>query len=246
MSKRADERAGRIQHRTCTASVRKVEGNTRALTFTASTADVARDGDIIEVEGWQVADYLRNPVFLWMHDPYAGPIGKAVNVRVGDTLELDVEFDIDERSDDIYGKYDRGFLSAVSVGYLPKAYRKPDDEERAELGLGPWGVVWTKTDLLEVSAVSVPADPGALIQNDFTSFEDRVSRDQCLADAIDETRAEPDPDPVDLTETPDHSEEGREYEEALAARQVLRSPASQPAGRDNLDVLKALSDRRTL
>ena len=168
--KRLNQRAESVQ----AVEVRKVKGNARALTFVASTENVARDGDIIETDGWQTASYLKNPVFLWMHDPYVPPIGKALAVRVGDTLDIDVEFDHDEFADRIFGLYERGFLNAVSVGFLPMAHRKPDDEERAELKLGPWGVVWTKTELLELSAVSVPADPGALVQNSMAP-EDRAA-----------------------------------------------------------------------
>lgn len=193
---RLNQRAESVQ----AVEVRKVKGNARALTFVASTENVARDGDIIETEGWQTASYLKNPVFLWMHDPYVPPIGKALAVRVGDTLDIDVEFDHDEFADRIFGLYERGFLNAVSVGFLPMAHRKPDDEERAELKLGPWGVVWTKTELLELSAVSVPADPGALVQNSmapedraalsimrgYAGIEDRVRFDK-LMEAPDET-----------------------------------------------------------
>ena len=189
--KRLDQRAESVQ----AVTVRKVDGNARALTFVASTQDVARDGDIIETDGWQVASYLKNPVVLWMHDPYTPPIGKAISVTVGKTLDIAVEFDNDEFADRIFGLYERGFLNAVSVGFLPKAYRKPDDEERAELKLGPWGVVWTKTELLELSAVSVPADPGALVQNSigpedraalsvmrgYAGIEDRVRFDRLMS-----------------------------------------------------------------
>ena len=223
-----ERKTGGLQYRVSPVEVRKVDGNPRALTFVASTADVARDGDIIEVEGWQVANYLRNPVFLWSHNPDALPVGRGIAVRVNDSLDIDVEFDIDEHSDDILGKYERGFLRAVSVGFRPLAYRKPDDDERAELGLPQYGVIWTKAELYEVSAVSVPADPGALIkQSAYRSLDDRLARDTWLAEAVDETpetRAAPsDPDPVSLTDkASDDARAAEPDEDALV-------PASPPA-----------------
>ena len=257
--RKPEERLNQRAYSVQTVKVRKVEGNARALTFTASTEQVARDGDIIEVDGWQTASYLKNPVVLWMHDPYTPPIGKALAVRTGDTLDIDVEFDHDEFADRIFGLYERGFLNAVSVGYQPKAYRKPDDEERAELGLGPWGVVWTTTELLELSAVSVPADPGALVQNSITP-EDRAAlcimrgyADQRERPAFDRLLTETpevrieivdfDPDPVDLTEPPNPDDDARAVEEVFAARQALQSPARQPASGDDLDTLKALEGK---
>ena len=249
--KRLNQRAESVQ----AVEVRKVKGNARALTFVASTENVARDGDIIETAGWQVASYLKNPVFLWMHDPFTPPIGKALSVKVGDTLDIAVEFDNDEFADRIFGLYERGFLNAVSVGFLPMAHRKPDDEERAELKLGPWGVVWTKTELLELSAVSVPADPGALVQNSmapedraalsimrgYAGVEERVRFDKLMETPEDD--AGDDIAPVDLTE-PDPDIEARAVEDALAARLAHPSPASPPE-RGDLDLLKALDDRST-
>lgn len=189
-----EERMNQREHRVSPVQVRMVKGNHRALTFTASTADVARDGDIIDPDGWQVANYLRNPVFLWSHNPEIPPIGKGLAVRIADTLEIDVEFDTDEFADRIFGLYERGFLNAVSVGFRPLAYRQPDEEERGTLGLPAHGVVWTKTELYELSGVSVPADPGALghgitdadraaltVVRGFANDEDRPKFDRLIA-----------------------------------------------------------------
>lgn len=151
-------------------SVREIDGAARKLTFVASTERVARDGDIIKVDGWDTAEYERNPVFLWAHDPSVPPIGRVTGIRKvtkGEPrLEADVEFSGSEDGHDlaetVYRLYRRGFLKAVSVGFRIRGHEVPDEEKREQYGLPPGGWIITKAELLEISAVPVPADPGAL------------------------------------------------------------------------------------
>ena len=49
------------------------------------------------------------------------------------------------------------YLNAVSVGFNPSEWKWVDDEDR------PWGIDYNKQELLEYSAVPVPANPEALI-----------------------------------------------------------------------------------
>ena len=158
-------------------------GRPRTLTFIASTEDRARDGDIVRVDGWDVENYRKNPVFLWMHDPTTPPLGKAVEIRKvtsGDDrrLEIDVEFaglaEEHDVAETVYQLYRGGFLRAVSVGFIPRKRLEMSDEEKAEIGLGPWNDVWIEQELLELSAVSVPADPGALVVGDAKAMEPAV------------------------------------------------------------------------
>lgn len=125
------------------------------IRFVASTSNVARDGLIIEADGWQLDNYRKNPVFLWAHNYREPPIGRAEAMVEGDRLIADVTFDqADDRARQIEQKYRSGFLNAVSVGW--------DIEEIAP----PKGMMGapriTKADLLEISGVPVPSDPDAL------------------------------------------------------------------------------------
>lgn len=164
----------------------------RSLTFIASTERVARDGDIIEVAGWDTKEFMRNPVFLWAHDNHTPPIGRVTKTRKvrgkGEDrrLEIDVDFagaeQNHELADTVFRLFKGGFMNAVSVGFSVKGHRSPDDEERAKLGLGPFGHVITAAELLEVSAVPVPADPGAVLtgarEEDLVRMRDAVSAEQ--------------------------------------------------------------------
>ena len=151
--------------------VRETPGRDRTLTFVASSEAVAMDGDIIKADGWDLETrYADNPQFLWSHDSRSLPVGKGVEWRKTDgTLEIDVEFagpeQANEFADQVYLMYLTGFLRAVSVGFQIRAYENPDEDDRKALGLGPWGVVVTKAELLELSAVVVGSDPQALIKD---------------------------------------------------------------------------------
>lgn len=133
----------------------------RRIRFLASSKAVARDGGI--VEGWGVADYLRNPVFLWSHNPDTPPIGRAISVGQGERgLEIEVEFAGPEQghtfADLIWKLYRSKFLNAVSVGFRLVAEREPTEDERKA------GARWVGTgELFELSAVAVPADPEAVV-----------------------------------------------------------------------------------
>lgn len=134
------------------AIAERAEGDeTGPIWFTASTDLDARDGLIIEQEGWQLESFQANPVILWAHDYFSQPpIGRAVDVEVTEhALRVRVQFDEEDPfAASVARKYRQGFLSAVSVGW-DTLEMQGDRVKRA--------------DLLEVSAVPVPADPHALV-----------------------------------------------------------------------------------
>lgn len=139
------------------------EGTGRTLRFIGATEDVARDGGILQMDGWQLDAYRSNPVLLWAHQQDQPPIGRAVRVAPGpDGLEFDIEFpaaDVYPFADLIGRLYEAGFMRAVSVGFRVLKEREPVASERAA------GAQWVSTaqELLELSAVPVGADAGALV-----------------------------------------------------------------------------------
>ncbi|MBI4231175.1 MAG: HK97 family phage prohead protease [Planctomycetes bacterium] len=155
--------------------VREVPGKPRTLRFTGSDETEDRHGDVISVDGWDLAHFQRNPVFLWTHDYLAPPVGKAVGVQVRDgKLEFDIEFadrDTFEFADTVFRLYKGGFLRATSVGFMPHEWVTEDlDEDGNAVGAEVTKPAvrkrrrYTKQELLELSAVPVPANPNATIQ----------------------------------------------------------------------------------
>jgi HK97 family phage prohead protease len=145
----------------------------RTLRFVASDETPDRVGDIIKVSGWNLTSYKKNPVVLWGHDTSTvPPIGRATNVRRGKkpngerALLADIEFAPEEAhpfAETVYQLAKRGYLNAVSVGFIPKATKELTDKEKAALGMEPYGQLYSQADLLEISVVSVPANPSALV-----------------------------------------------------------------------------------
>lgn len=129
--------------------------------FIISTNTIDRDNDTINVDGWDLKNYKKNPVVLWVHDSRQPPVAKSLTVKVEDKkLKSTAQF----ATQDLYPfgymigqMYAKGFLNAVSVGFDPIKYAWVEDSDR------PWGVDFEEQELLEYSCCPVPANPEALV-----------------------------------------------------------------------------------
>lgn len=148
---RGQRNAGPIIHKTSTKQL-----GLPGMEFVLSDATVDRYGDIIEVNGWSLTNFKKNPIALFNHNPNM-VIGTWKNLRVqnaalrGD-LSLAPE-GTSPRIDEIRRLIDAGILKAVSVGF------KPIKDEPIE---NSFGTRYTEAELVETSVVAVPANPNAL------------------------------------------------------------------------------------
>lgn len=127
------------------------------LEFILSDATPDRMGDVIETSGWELENFKKNPIALFNHNSNF-PIGRWSNPRAGDDglrshLQLAPE-GTSQRIDEIRRLVDAGILRAVSVGFLP---RKSEPLTKDGDGLR-----FTRSELVECSLVSIPANPNAL------------------------------------------------------------------------------------
>ena len=130
-----------------------------AVTFVLSTDDVDRHGDVVSADGWRLEPYLRNPVLLWAHDYRRPAIGRAVSVWAEPhRLLAKMEFAPSAFAQEVAALYEYGFQWGVSVGFRPIRW-----EERLDSRTGRFlGLRYLEQELLEVSAVPVPANRHAL------------------------------------------------------------------------------------
>ena len=149
-------------------SVKAEEIGERTVRFTISKEVVDRDGDILRANGVDFTNYMKNPVFLGFHNSRDFPLGKVIKFWVEDkSVKADVYFPtLAELSSDLnnvsekarlidfcFHCYKTGMLNAVSVGFIPLEWTETKD-----------GYDITKWELLEFSAVAVPANQDAIAE----------------------------------------------------------------------------------
>ena len=114
---------------------------------------------MIRASGWQLESYQKNPVFLWAHDYTRPVIGRASSVwRDPGRLLATIEFAPTEFAQEVATLYRQNYQKGVSVGFRPIRF-----EERRHEQTGAFlGIHFLEQELLEVSAVPVPANRAAL------------------------------------------------------------------------------------
>ena len=140
----------------------------RCVQFTISKEVEDRDGDILRANGVDFTNYMKNPLFLSFHNSREFPLGKVTKFWVeGNEVKAIVYFPtLEELSsnpeqasekaklvDFTYHCYKTGMLNAVSVGFIPLEWTESEK-----------GFDITQWELLEFSAVAVPANQDAIAE----------------------------------------------------------------------------------
>lgn len=126
-------------------------------TFVLSAETPDRVNDVVVQRGWHLESFLQNPVALLSHKSDQLPVGVWKNLRIqGDALLGDLHLaakGTSRAADLARGLIEQGILRAVSVGFRAL---------KAE-PMKPRGIKYHEAELLEVSLVSVPAHPRAVM-----------------------------------------------------------------------------------
>ena len=136
--------------------------------FVMSTAESDRYDDIIEQSTWKLDNFRLNPVVPWGHNHDLPPVGKCLAIGVVEgKLSGTIEWDTGEHNalgQLVAEQYATGFLSAVSVGFRPGRGIRRSQLDKADPAYkeAGYGMIYYDCELLEVSAVVVPANAGAL------------------------------------------------------------------------------------
>jgi len=177
------------------------------LDFRSSDATLDRYHEVIAVSGWKLDNYRKNPVFQNAHSygSLADTIGKALITEIryaapeqpggggGAYLFQRVQFAVEENpmAKLAYGLYKGGFLRAVSVGFIPLRW-----EDFPSATVPAMQRRYLEQELLEVSAVSIPANPNALTLGLEAGAIEKADL-QALIDFLKHTTAQPaPPDPL--------------------------------------------------
>jgi len=141
------------------------EENPNLVHATISTDEIDRYDEIVEPAAIKAAlpAFLANPVVLGCHQPRLATgeppvIGNVTpeSIRIGEhQIDADILFDDDELSAKYARKYRKKVMRAFSIGFKPLKGEYRDISSKRT-----W--IWTEIELLEVSAVAVPANRQAL------------------------------------------------------------------------------------
>lgn len=186
------------------AVVKSVDKEKGTFEVVASSGKPDRLGDTIDPKGWYLKNYKKNPVILWSHMaggfgmPAIPPVARADKIWIEDEKELRIKghFADTPFAQELRQLVEEGFLNAVSVGFLPlveekkgnieideKMYRRATNEE-TEKGIYGEGENFSKQELLELSWVSIPALPTALVSA-------RKMKLDLVTKALEEMKTEP-------------------------------------------------------
>lgn len=151
----------------------------RTFRYTMSTQKpVGFFGDVILVKGWDLTDFKRRgQPFLYGHNIEAmrHPLGRLSQVKKGDPADFVrgdpvlagntgfTEEGLNPFNDLTHDMVATGNMPAGSVGFRVKESRSPTEEEMdVDKKLQKWSAIFTKTSLIEFSAVPVGMDPDAV------------------------------------------------------------------------------------
>jgi len=121
----------------------------------ASTDTKDRVGDVVKVDGWDLKNFKKNPILLFAHKYDEPPIGYAKNIKIqNNQLVFEPIFhEITQLAREIKAMFmaEPPIMKAWSVGFIPLQF---DEQDRH---------IIAKQELLEISAVPVPANAEALM-----------------------------------------------------------------------------------
>lgn len=130
------------------------------MDFIGSDDRVDRYNEVIDQTGWQIENFLANPVIPDCHDysSIARILGRAQTCTVTNgKLTNRVQFCLDNPMGAMAYKMAKGgFINSQSVGFIPLEWTNGTGKDQPDR-------TYTKQELLEISLVVVPANPGATI-----------------------------------------------------------------------------------
>lgn len=147
----------------------QVNDGERSVIATINTDIVDRYRTVILPSGGQLDNYRKNPVVLLNH--YGSIVGKNQwIVNRGGKLVAKTVFmgrELSEEADQVFRMYQEGYMRGFSISFAPDpdASSKPTKEELA--ARPDWDgarTIFRKWELIEYSAVTVPANPDALAE----------------------------------------------------------------------------------
>lgn len=160
------------------AQIKGIDKEARTLTAVASFLSIDRDNEVILPKAFDLGSFKDNPVIMAGHTYHTSDgsptvIGKALSIqRKKDQLVFKMEFADTDLAEEYWKLYSGGFMRAFSVGFIPFSGGWETDKEKirellssagANLDLDSIYRVYTKVELIEISAVAIPSNRESLV-----------------------------------------------------------------------------------
>jgi len=145
------------------------ENKSYEIEWYASTKDKDRMNDVVEPTAFEetLKQYMTNPIVLLQHD-MDKPIGNVIEASIDDK-GLFIKAKITEDTDWVFSKLKNGVLRTFSIWYSVKDYETIENVD------AEWKYSYTNIikalELFEISLVSVPANPFALVKSFDSCFK---------------------------------------------------------------------------
>ena len=244
-------------YKTIVATAKQTDSGT--IHAVASTPAVDRMGDVV-AQDFDLTEFKNNTIIVHNHD-YAGPvIGKATEIEVKDgNLVMSVQFDEHDTNplgQRIANQYRTGYMSAFSVGFSPGKVvpRNKLDKDHPAYSAKAVGSYMSESTLLEVSAVSIPANPEALAiralqwglqpeqKHVVAVEEDDDFWTVTFAKHEEEAAEEVEADPTEAAPEQEAFGDGDDDEEEKALRAVIREELLAILGKSDDLMIKAMAE----
>ncbi len=142
-----------------------VDKGERTIKSKITSDRVDSDQEVVITSGLKLERFHKNPVVLFMHDPYT-VVGKSLWQKIGkNSIVASTRFAQTELAEDVFQLYAGGFLKGWSIGMewqsIERRDLKPGDLKKRPDWAGARSVI-TSAEIIEYSAVSIPANPDAL------------------------------------------------------------------------------------
>lgn len=169
----------------------KANKDDNTYTIVGSIEKTDRDRDVLKVAGIDLKNYKKNSVVLWAHNNRELPIGKTERVWKKDgKLMFKIKFASAEHNPIapfVEQQFKDGFLNAFSISFIPNYETVSYDEKKGIRFIN-------NSELLELSAVPIPANPDAVMVRElearvekaglkeyFPEIKEEVDRDETIA-----------------------------------------------------------------
>jgi HK97 family phage prohead protease len=191
--------------------IKSVNEDAREFEGIASTPTLDRVKDSVKPEGLR----YQSEVPLLLNHNHAQPVGSVVFGKAtskglpfkGKIAKVDEDGTVKQRTDEAWHSVKHGIIKGVSIGF------KPEEYEPNKAG----GMDFTKAEVHELSLVSIPCNPEAVITA-FKSLEAAEANAQAEAEVLSENTQEQDDAARAAAEAVKEQEEAESSRKALELR----------------------------